>query len=94
MPLHQLSTAPATDDFTPLREHQEQTPTTFFGAKPVLYAHYADLTLSMLKSQLEQNVTLSKFSTEGSGDDVLIKDVTIWVNSEWEQTCASYQLRS
>jgi len=26
------------DDFTPLPEHEAQTPSTFFGAKPVLHA--------------------------------------------------------
>ena len=32
MPIDLVSTAPKTDDFTPLSEHQAQTPSTFFGS--------------------------------------------------------------
>jgi len=43
-----LSSIPATSSFTPLSEHQSSTPTTFFGAKPVLHASFtnADVLLS------------------------------------------------
>ncbi|KAL6706309.1 hypothetical protein ACN47E_005599 [Coniothyrium glycines] len=82
MALRHLSTAPKDDDFVPLQEHQEQTPSTFFGAKPVLHAHYAGLTLSAPSSQLQQDVAFSRFSTESDGGDALVKDVSIWVNSE------------
>jgi hypothetical protein len=84
MALRHLNTAPKAQDFTPLQEHQEQTPSTFFGAKPVLYSHYADLTLSASASKLEEDVAFAKFKPERDGDseDVLIKDIEIWVNSE------------
>ncbi|CAO2647416.1 Nn.00g083380.m01.CDS01 [Neocucurbitaria sp. VM-36] len=82
MALKHLETAPKTDDFTPLQEHQEQTPTTFFGAKPVLYAQYAGLTLSAPASQLEQDAAFSKFSSERDGEDALVKNVDIFVSSE------------
>jgi nucleotide-sensitive chloride channel 1A len=82
MAIRHLDTAPKIEDFTPLQEHQEQTPTTFFGSKPVVYARYAGLTLSAPASQLEQDAAFFRFNTENEGDDALIKDVEIWVNSE------------
>ena len=82
MAIRHLDSAPKTDDFTPLREHQEQTPTTFFGSKPIVYVHYTGVTLTAPASQLQQDVAFSKFNAENEGDDALIKDVDIWVNSE------------
>jgi nucleotide-sensitive chloride channel 1A len=86
MALRHLDTAPKIDDFTPLQEHQEQTPSTFFGSKPVLYSHYSALTLSAPGAQLQQDDAFSKFSMESDGEDALIKDVSIWVNSEYGKT--------
>ncbi|KAH8731812.1 regulator of volume decrease after cellular swelling-domain-containing protein [Phaeosphaeriaceae sp. PMI808] len=77
-----LDAAPESDHFTPLQEHQEQTPTTFFNTKPVLYAHYSGLALSVPASQISQHEAFVKFTSTTEGDDVLIKDVEIWVNSE------------
>ncbi|KAH7396281.1 regulator of volume decrease after cellular swelling-domain-containing protein [Pyrenochaeta sp. MPI-SDFR-AT-0127] len=82
MAIRHLDTAPKTEDSTPLQEHQEQTPSTFFGAKPVLYAHHSGLTLSAPASQLQQDAAFSKFSTVTDGEDTLVKDIAIWVNSE------------
>jgi len=84
MALRQLSTPPKAEEFTPLQEHQEQTPTTFFGAKPVLYAHQAGLTLIVPASQYEELTTFAKFSSQrgSEGQDVQVTDVEIWVNSE------------
>ncbi|KAH9875877.1 hypothetical protein IAQ61_003342 [Plenodomus lingam] len=82
MALRHIDTAPQAEDFTPLQEHQQQTPTTFFGANPVLYTHYDGLTLSAPPSQLEQNVAFSKFDSETDGENALIKNVAIWVSSQ------------
>lgn len=82
MSIQHLTTAPQPADFTPLQEHQEQTPATFFGAKPVLYAQFSGLTLSALSEQLEQDPAFAKFNTERDGADALVKDVDIFVNSE------------
>lgn len=81
-----LATAPKADDFTPLQEHQQQTPSTFFGAKPVLYAHHAGFTISAPKSRLQSEDAFAKFSSEPEGaseDDVLVNNVEAWVNSEY-----------
>jgi nucleotide-sensitive chloride channel 1A len=39
MPPTTIHTPPALDSFTSLADHQSQTPTSFFGAKPVLHYH-------------------------------------------------------
>jgi nucleotide-sensitive chloride channel 1A len=83
MALRHITTSPKTEDYTPLQEHQEQTPTTFFGSKAVLYAHYSDLTLSAPASKLSIDSAFSAFKTtpEEGSEDALIKDVEIWVAS-------------
>ncbi|KAJ4347735.1 hypothetical protein N0V95_005137 [Ascochyta clinopodiicola] len=82
MSIRHVDTAPKAADFTPLQEHQEQTPATFFGAKPVTYANYSGVTLSAPASQLQEDSVFAKFTTTTDGDDTLIKDVDIWVTSE------------
>lgn len=82
MSIRHLATAPLASDFTPLQEHQEQTPATFFGAKPVTYAHYSGVTLSAPASQLQEDPVFAKFGTTTDGDDTLIKHVDLWVTSE------------
>jgi nucleotide-sensitive chloride channel 1A len=83
MAIQHLDTSPKTEDFTPLKEHEERTPTTFFDAKPVLYANYSGLTLSAPAEQLQQDAAFSKFARATEGDDALVKDATIWVSSEY-----------
>ncbi len=39
MPPTTLREAPALESFTSLAEHQSQTPTSFYSAKPVLHYH-------------------------------------------------------
>jgi nucleotide-sensitive chloride channel 1A len=83
MAIQHLDKTPKAEDYTSLQEHQEQTPTTFFGSKPVLYARYAGLTLSSPASQLQQDAAFFRFNAENEGEEALIKDVEIWVNSEY-----------
>jgi nucleotide-sensitive chloride channel 1A len=83
--LRHILTPPSSDDFTPLQEHQQQTPSTFFGAKPVLYFHHAGLTISAPKASLQSDDAFASFTSEPEGaseDDVLVKDVEAWVTSE------------
>jgi nucleotide-sensitive chloride channel 1A len=83
--LRHITTAPSSDDFTPLQEHQQQTPATFFGAKPVLYSHHAGLTISAPKASLQSDDAFANFSSEPEGaseDDVLVNNVEAWVNAE------------
>jgi nucleotide-sensitive chloride channel 1A len=39
MPPTTIHSAPPLDSFTPLADHQSQTPEVFYGAKPVLHYH-------------------------------------------------------
>ncbi|KAL1593783.1 hypothetical protein SLS60_010515 [Paraconiothyrium brasiliense] len=83
--LRHSSTPPKLDDFTPLQEHQEQTPSTFFGAKPVLYSHHAGVTISAPPGKLHSDEAFANFHTDSEGtseDEVLVKDVEVWVSSE------------
>jgi len=82
MSLQHLDSAPKADDFTPLSEHQSQTPTSFFGAKPVLHAHYERMTLVIAADQLKQDAAFSKFSSKREGEEDLVEGVDIWVSSE------------
>lgn len=68
MTIQHLGSTPKAADFTPLQEHQEQTPSTFFGSKPVLYAQYAGLTLSVLSSQLKENAAFASLATSATED--------------------------
>lgn len=86
---------PSEEAFTPLSEHQGQTPGTFFGGKPVLH-HYcpsakllinADrLQLSPILANLQKNIE-SETHTNGSTDTeskdvVVIDNLDIWVTSQ------------
>ncbi|KAF2279907.1 uncharacterized protein EI97DRAFT_370050 [Westerdykella ornata] len=85
MALRHLDSAPKEEEFTPLQEHQEQTPSTFFGSKPVLYAHYSNLTLAISTSGLQLDPAIAKFAAsadeQAAEGDSLIRDVDIWVSS-------------
>ena len=89
MALQHLSTKPKTEDFTPLQQHEEQTPATFFGSKPVLYASFTGLTIVAPNNQLQLDPTIAKFavSPDEGTEDSLIRDVDVWVNSEYDSSC-------
>ncbi|KAJ5022180.1 regulator of volume decrease after cellular swelling-domain-containing protein [Bipolaris maydis] len=82
MSLQNLNSPPKADDFTPLSEHQQQTPASFFGAKPVLHAHYEAMTLSVAADQLQQDAAFSKFNSRREGEEDLVDGVDVWVSSE------------
>jgi nucleotide-sensitive chloride channel 1A len=97
MGVEAISEAPALESFTPLEEHQERTPTTFFGGPPVLHFHSTGIRLLVPKDQLDENLELRDLvssestiesSTESSGtngttsDESLISDLDIWVTSQ------------
>ena len=61
MPPTTIREAPTLDSFTSLAEHQSQTPTSFYSAKPVLHFHGVDA--RAIGDQA------SKLPIFGSGDD-------------------------
>jgi nucleotide-sensitive chloride channel 1A len=89
MALQILSTQPQMDAFTPLEEHQNQTPGTFFGGKPVLHTKHSGLTLNIPQEQLRSHPAIAKFAytvvadgpTAGSSPATLA-NIELWVTSE------------
>jgi chloride channel, nucleotide-sensitive, 1A len=83
MTVETVNEAPQIEAFTPLSEHQSQTPDTFFGGQPVLYLLSPGAGLIVSKSQFEENSALRGFESNGSSEDeILIPDVDIWVSSK------------
>jgi nucleotide-sensitive chloride channel 1A len=82
MSIQHITSRPQSEDFIPLQQHQEQTPQSFFSAKPVLHAHYAGMTLSTASGQLQQDPAFAKFSSRQEGEEELVDGVDIWVSSE------------
>ena len=64
MPPTTIHAAPPLDSFTALADHQAQTPTSFYGAKPVLHYHATGTRALAARSQLSK---LSVFATVAEG---------------------------
>lgn len=88
MALELIRTAPQLESFTPLAEHQAQTPGTFFGGKPVLYYHTAGAELSIEAQQLESSPAFSALTAGAANghanghSQTTIAALDIWVTSE------------
>ncbi|KAK5164489.1 uncharacterized protein LTR77_009695 [Saxophila tyrrhenica] len=85
MELEKITTAPKATDFTALSEHEEQTPSSFFGAKPVLHLP-ATANLRISPTDLESQPALSALlptstTTSTTEDDLTIEDISVWVSS-------------
>ncbi|KAH8839937.1 hypothetical protein MCOR27_003446 [Pyricularia oryzae] len=80
-----IHTPPKVDDFTPLAEHQERTPATFFGGKPVLHYHAASATVLVPASQKRSlPIFRTADAAAGSDDDTEVtveQTVDVFVNS-------------
>jgi nucleotide-sensitive chloride channel 1A len=78
-----LSQAPLVDDCTPLSSHQEQTPQTFFGSKPVLYLQCPGAKLQAQREELvaqEEFAPLLGSDAPSEGEEVEV-EVDVWVSS-------------
>ena len=87
MALEAVQTAPQFDDFTPLSQHQEQTPGTFFGASSVLHLHSAGATIRISAEDLQSQPTLETLKDEdflaGADGQVTFEGVDVWVTSKY-----------
>ena len=54
MPPTTIHSVPTLDSFTALADHQSQTPTSFYGAKPVLHYHGLDVRALISQSQVSK----------------------------------------
>lgn len=84
MPLELVTEAPKTEDFTPLSEHQSQTPTTFFGARPVLHYHAPEAQLIVRRTEYDQQEVLRQIHTasDSEAEDVILV-VDVWITSKY-----------
>lgn len=94
MPPTTIHEAPAEDSFTKLEEHQAQTPSTFYNAKPVLHYQSSFVRAVYSKDQVAklpvfgpgsngESQSPSAGLTEVSADSsVNVQYVDIWVSSE------------
>ena len=86
MALDTVSTPPLSSDFTPLVEHQEQTPGTFFGGKPVLHLHSLDAKVKISREDLDiQPFIAALRNGDSSGPDGLVEmeGIDVWVTSRF-----------
>ncbi|KAK5137786.1 hypothetical protein LTR08_007358 [Meristemomyces frigidus] len=89
MAYNTITAAPQAGDFTPLAEHLEQTPSTFFGAsKPVLHLHCPKAKVAISRAHLAAQPDFAALqgssAVGGSEDDgalVEICDVDVWASS-------------
>ena len=90
MPPTTIHEPPSLDSFTTLAEHQSHTPTTFYGAKPVLHYHAIGVRALAARDQAS-NLPIFATSTgstagtevEATGGRVVsIEEVSAFINSE------------
>lgn len=86
-----IDAAPAMADFALLSEHQEQTPTTFFGGKPVLHLHATSNTIKIPSDQFAAQPDLQRLAGStppAAADDgsTHIPGVDVWVSSRFVPT--------
>ena len=99
--------SPQHSSFIPLSEHQSQTPQSFYSGQPVLHYQSAGADLVAAKSGFHTSLGLSKLAGytnveqgnaengDNSGEDIVLKDIDIWVTSEYSvsnMTCRRTEL--
>lgn len=70
MPLEAVNTAPSLDSYTPLSEHEAQTPRTFFGARAVLHAHVKDCKVLIAREDVDAHDPLRGLWTSSGRADL------------------------
>jgi nucleotide-sensitive chloride channel 1A len=96
MPPTTIHSAPALDSFTTLAEHQSQTPTSFYGAKPVLHYHGSGVRVLISQDQAsklpiftassdgQRSVgTTAEAGEETTGAAPKIENVDAFISSEY-----------
>ena len=87
MPLETIHTSPQVEDYTLLSQHQEQTPGTFFGARPVLHLHSPGAQVKIWPEELETQPALASLRDEDAPSDndgqVVLENVDVWVTSNY-----------
>ena len=87
MALTAISQAPAVDDFTALEEHQEQTPQTFFGSKPVLHLRSEGAKVHGRREEVSgiyEFAELLKVAKDGAEEGEVDVEADVWVTSRYK----------
>ena len=89
MPPTTIHSAPTLDSFTPLADHQSQTPEVFYGAKPVLHHHTTGARALVSRDQLSKLPIFSQTHGERASEaeevqpEVLVAEVVdAYISSE------------
>ena len=93
--MESITQCPSEDSFVPLSEHQEQTPGSFFGGRPVLHQHCPASKLVTTADRLQLSSVLTGLLWErdsavqvngsahtGSSEVVIIPELDVWVTSQ------------
>lgn len=79
-----ISTSPAAQDFTPLSEHQEQTPGSFFAAKPVLHHYCSGATVELSEEDAATHPDFASLSSDSSSEhNNRAALIEVWVTSKF-----------
>jgi chloride channel, nucleotide-sensitive, 1A len=81
-----LEAEPNDNDYISIAQFREQTPETFYNTTPILHEHTRSCTLVLPKDKLSLDPALSKFTIIEDGEDALIKEVAVWVASEYSSS--------
>ncbi len=85
MALESIEVAPTAADYTPLHEHQEATPVSFFGAKPVLHLHSPSASVKISREDLNSQPELAALqdidATPDKDGQLSIANIDVWVTS-------------
>lgn len=81
---------PTTEHFTLLSDHQQETPGTFFGGKPVLHLRCPQSSIRISREDLESQPVLANLRYEDTSadgqageDQVVIDEIDVWVSSRY-----------
>jgi nucleotide-sensitive chloride channel 1A len=95
MALETIHTSPQVEDFTLLSQHQEQTPGTFFGGKPVLHLYSPRAKVKISPEDLETQPALASLRdgdlSPDSEGQLLLENVDIWITSSYLTLVSSAQ---
>lgn len=96
MALESVDVAPSLADFMLLSEHQQTTPGTFFGGKPVLHLHSPGADVRIARADIVSQPTLSALLGATSvrnevEEEETIKDIDAWISSRYSHlVCVEY----
>ncbi|XMA16087.1 hypothetical protein WAI453_008878 [Rhynchosporium graminicola] len=82
MPPTTIREAPREDTFTTLTEHQTQTPSTFYNAKPVLHYQKNRIRVVASMDQIENLALLGRAEGENGNLRDTVQTLDVWISSE------------